>query len=64
MKTAEKGGKKSREKSHDTFATRPRGLSILKKKNPPFWNNESLATHATDAITLTVFQEINLRINK
>lgn len=27
VKTAEKGGKKSREKSHDTFATRPRGLS-------------------------------------
>ena len=33
MKTAEKGGKKSREKSHDTFATRPRGLSIKKKKD-------------------------------
>ena len=41
------------------------GASQFKKRTPPpFWNNESPATHATDAITLTVFQEINLRINK
>lgn len=37
------------------------GASQFKKNTPPFWNNESPATYA---ITLTVFQEINLRINK
>ena len=41
-------GRKRREKSRDILATHPRGLSAcqLKKKPPPFWNNESPATHA------------------
>ena len=60
MKTAEKGGKKVG-KNHMILLPLVPGASQFKKNAPPFWNNESPATHA---ITLTVFQEINLGIHK